>query len=518
MLPSNLLRARFKRGRIYPVYAPLDENTLSLTERMVEVFRKGVGRRKGELKEWLKVFEDEGFDYRLVRGLSKILERRCIFEVDTSIDPREARRTIFEEASRVKAVSKDEREKVIRKIATKLDTHPETLEKALYSDVEEELILGKFDPFEQDKLIKYYNLSLTQTLLFKSLRMEFTASGNWKNIFRAVKRLGLMYSVEYDGIGYTVSVDGPLSIFKMTDRYGTSLAKLLPQIIASESWKIRADVLGRKKSRIDIFELKSDEVKDTIEDVKSEDLLEQKLYDSTVEERFARSFNAYDSGWSMRREPEPLMAGRHVMIPDFSFEKRGEKVYLEIMGFWTQEYLEKKISKLNSITNLDMIVAVDESLACSKLKKLKGRVIYYKKYVPIKPILDHLKRVEETIIERESEELKMERIRLKGDIVSLEELAQQYSVTVESARRTLQTIDFEGYRKIGDCYISEAKLKELYEKLSSLEKLSDVLATVEVYGIKNPYQVLRAFGYTIIWDGLDFEKSKIKKAIDKSLP
>ncbi|MCP8303852.1 MAG: DUF790 family protein [archaeon] len=518
MLPSNLLRARVKQGRVYPIYAFLDENTLSLTERMVEAFRKGVGRRKGELRERLKVFEDEGFDYRLVRGLSKILERRCVFEVDAPIDPREARRTVFEEASRVKAVSMDEREKIIRSVATKLNTHPEALEKALYSDVEEELILGEFDPLEQDKLIKYYNLSLTQTLLFKSMRMEFTASGNWKNIFRAVKRLGLMYSVEHNGRGYTVSVDGPLSLFKMTDSYGTSLAKLLPQIIASESWKIRADVLGRKKSRIYTFELESGEVKDIVEDVIREDLLEQKLYDSTVEERFARSFHTHDSGWVLRREPEPLLAGRHVMIPDFSFEKRGVKVYLEIMGFWTQEYLERKISKLNSITNLDMIVAVDESLACSKLQKLKGRVIYYKKYVPIKPILDHLKRVEEAIIEREAEELKMERIRLKGDIVSLEELAQEYSVTVESARRTLQTTDFEGYRRIGDCYISDAKLTELDEKLSSLEKLSDVLATIEAYGIKNPYQILGALGYNIIWDGLDFEKSKIKKAVDKRLP
>jgi len=205
------------------------------------------------------------------------------------------------------------------------------------------------------------------------------------------------------------------------------------------------------------------------------------------------------------------------MIPDFSFEKHDKMIYLEIVGFWTQEYLDRKISKLNSITNLDMIVAVDESLACSKLQKLKGQVIYYKKRVPIKPILDHLKSVEESIIKREAEELKMKRIRLRGDIVGVEELAQEYSVTIESARRMLQNIDFEGYRRIGDCYISNAKLIELNKKLSTLEKLTDVLATIEKYGIKNPYQLLEALGYTIIWVGLNFDKSKIKKAVDKKI-
>ncbi|MCP8319194.1 MAG: DUF790 family protein [Candidatus Methylarchaceae archaeon HK01B] len=517
MLPSNLLRSRISHGRIYPIYVSLDVDNLSLVERMIELFSKSLGKRKGELRERLKEFEDEGFDYRLVRGLSKILERRCLFEVDTFINPGEARLLLFEEASEAKAVSMEERERVIQSVATKLDIQEDILEKALYSDVEEELILREFCTLSPEALIKYYNLSLTQTLLFKCLKMEFTASGNWKNIFRAVKRLGLLYSVEYRDGGYIVSVDGPLSLFKMTDKYGTSLAKLLPQITTTDSWKIKADVLGRKKSRIYKFELDSNEAGGLMEDIILEDIGAQKLYDSTVEERFARSFGTFDSGWELRREPEPLLAGKHVMIPDFSFEKHDKMIYLEIVGFWTQEYLDRKISKLNSITNLDMIVAVDESLACSKLQKLKGQVIYYKKRVPIKPILDHLKSVEESIIKREAEELKMKRIRLKGDIVGVEELAQEYSVTIESARRMLQNIDFEGYRRIGDCYISNAKLIELNKKLSTLEKLTDVLATIEKYGIKNPYQLLEALGYTIIWVGLNFDKSKIKKAVDKKI-
>ena len=45
-----------------------------------------------------------------------------------------------------------------------------------------------------------------------------------------------------------------------------------------------------------------------------------------------------------------------MLIPDFGFEKEGLKVYLEVVGFWTPDYLERKIRKLSSIAGVDMII------------------------------------------------------------------------------------------------------------------------------------------------------------------
>ncbi|MGQ9513841.1 MAG: DUF790 family protein [Thermoproteota archaeon] len=510
MLPSNLLRARVSRGHIFPIYAELDLGTLTLAERIVKTFEGSVGRRKGELKQRLREFEDEDFDYRLVRGLSTLLERRCIFEAETPIDPKKARMMVFEESSRAKVVSIEDRKIVIDNVAAKLGIDSKTIEEALYSDVEEELMLKKFDPVSPDTLIKYYNLSLTQTLLFRSLRMNFTASGNWKRIFRAMKRLGLMYSIERDGGGYIISVDGPLSLFKMTDRYGTLLAKLLPQIVAAESWTAKAEIIAKSKNRIYEFELSSNEAKGIVGNMMYKDSIEEK-YDSTVEERFATSFNSHNSGWVLKREPEPLLAGRNVLIPDFSFEKSGMKTYLEIVGFWTQDYLDRKVRKLNSIVNVDILLAVNESLACSKIQNLKGPIIYYKKEVPVKPILDHLKRREALFIEMETQELKIKRVRLDGDIVSLEDIARKHNISIEAVKKALQNIDFDGYRKVGLHYVSDKKFAELRKRLSNLEKLADALEAIEEYGISNPYEVLEALGYTVVWEGLNFEKSKIMK-------
>lgn len=535
MLPSNLLRARISRGRIRPVFVGLDANAVALAERITGIYRDGVGKRKGELLERLKEVENDGHDFKLVRGLSTLLERRCVFEAESELNPVEARKAVFREASIVKASSQEDRRRVLRKVSTELATSPEALEKTLFCDIEEELIMRDFKPLPNDTLLKYYNLSVTQTLLFKSLRVEFSASGNWKNIFREVKRLGLIYSVERgDGVGggeqgrqFKVSLDGPLSLFKMTERYGTSIAKLLPQITASDSWTIKAEILARSRGgKIYNFEADSKELKDLITnvgrgggDVIGEDSNQPQvgpLYDSTTEEKFARSFLSYGTGWALRREPEPLVAGTHVLIPDFSFEKDGMKVYLEVVGFWTPEYLGRKIGKLNSIAaGIDMIIAADESLACSKLERLKGKalVIYYKREVPMKPIVEHLREREASIVSEQVERLKSgEAITLKGDVVDIEEIADQRGATVASIRIALEDFKPEGYVKVGDRFISTAKLDEIDEKLDGVERLVDALGIIEASGVKDEgSRILEILGYTSTWEGMEMDKVRISK-------
>ena len=516
MLQSNLLRSKISGSRVKPIYAALDEDTLNLADRIVEAFRTHIDKRKRNLTDILKGFEDDDFDYRLVRGLSTLLERRCNFKVDSVIDPSDARKIVFEEASRTQAVTMESRNRVIQVVGDRLDISSDDLERSLYSDVDDELILKDFNQLTSEALIKYYNFSLTQTLLFKSLKMEFSASGNWKNIFRTLKRLGLMYSVESRDDEFVVSIDGPLSIFKMTDKYGTSLAKLLPKIAESESWHIKAEILGRDKKRVYTFEIKSGEVINSMEDVVETDLGRHRLYDSYVEERFARRFNSCSSKWIMKREPEPLPAGKHVLIPDFSFERNGLKVYLEIVGFWTPEYLERKITKLNSIKNVDLLVAVNESLACSKLQKMKGQLIYYAKDVPLKPIIDHLHNLDEDLVERETERFAEKNIRLNGDIVCIDDIAKEHTITIGAVRNALRNRNFRGYRKIGDYYITNIKLSELQVKIKSLGESSflDAVSIVESEGFVNSHEIIDALGYTIEWKGLDFTKARIKNKME----
>jgi predicted nuclease of restriction endonuclease-like RecB superfamily len=515
MLPFNLLIARSRAGKIRPVYVPVDHAHAALASDLVEGFQKHLGRRKGELLDALEEYEGLGYDYRLIRGLSTLLERRCIFEAESQIDPREARRRVFAEANRHALVATEEVKKaVLSKAASILSISPQQLEASLWSDMDEELVLKDFIPIAAEDLLRQYNMSLTQTLLFKATMMEFEAGGNYKQIFRRIKYLGLIYTVQKEDDVFKVMVDGPMALFKLTDRYGTSLAKLLPTIVEAGEWRLKASIVGgeRHSPRILQLELDGRDVGDSIRSP-SADEETRSVFDSSVEERFARSFEAAGTGWRLRREPEPFLVGRHVMIPDFGFEKEGMKAYLEVVGFWTEDYLAKKVQKLKEVHASNMVVAVDRALGCSRFKGLTMEVIFYERDVPVKPVIDYLRAIEEQNVAKQVESLASARLRLEGDVVSLEELADKFQTSNESVRRWLQSAPVKGYRLIGDLLVSENKLDDIDRRVSELgeAKLLRVTELIQAMGIGTPHQVLGALGYTVKWDGLDQEKATISK-------
>ncbi len=115
-------------------------------------------------------------------------------------------------------------------------------------------------------------------------------------------------------------------------------SKLLPYIVAMPRWRLKARI--RLRGRILAF---------TLNDKNAPPMPEIELkiepYDSDVEEDFYRRFSKAGSGWKILREPDPVLAGNSIMIPDFAFELNGEKVYFEIVGYWTPSYLKKKVEK-----------------------------------------------------------------------------------------------------------------------------------------------------------------------------
>ncbi|MCK4933204.1 DUF790 family protein, partial [Candidatus Bathyarchaeota archaeon] len=96
MLPLDLLIARIKKGSIQPIYAEINKENLEVATQLLDLFQASTGRKKKELLEQVSSFEVVGFDYRFIRGLSTILQRLSIFQMETAIDPLLARRILFE--------------------------------------------------------------------------------------------------------------------------------------------------------------------------------------------------------------------------------------------------------------------------------------------------------------------------------------------------------------------------------------------------------------------------------------
>jgi hypothetical protein len=147
MLTSDLLVTKISKGKIEPVYALLNQVNLEIANSIITIFQGHVGRTYGELIEELEGIEE--INYRLIRGLAQILERRCVIDTDSVIDPIAARRAVFEE-SRGFIASNEDRKKVLDKTARKISIEPDDLEKALWADHEGNLVVKEFQTITEE--------------------------------------------------------------------------------------------------------------------------------------------------------------------------------------------------------------------------------------------------------------------------------------------------------------------------------------------------------------------------------
>ncbi|MDP7976431.1 MAG: DUF790 family protein [TACK group archaeon] len=493
LFQSSLVRASVLGGKIYPKFMKLEGHDVEVAQAIIDTYSSMVGMRKGMLDEALRELE-AGRDYKLIRGLSALLDRRCRFSSTATLDPVKTRAMVFAMASGRYL----ERDTVMAEAAQRLGVTVQELEESLWSDLEENVVLIDFQQIDAVSLVKQYNLSLAQTLLLRSASMTFSVSDHWKEIFRAIKWLGLMYFAESRGQTMSVEVMGPLSLTKLTDRYGSSMAKLFEQIARCNSWNVSADVVSPNKQRMYKLELSSERHGSLL----YSEAWSENPFDSEAERRFYEDFVSVNTGWEIVREPAPVKVGSHVFIPDFGLSKYGHTVYLEVVGFWTPSYLKAKQEKLREARDLDMIIAVDEELGPVVLSG--DHVIKFKNRVPVDEVVRYLKARERGLLQATVKEASL-RVRPWGDVVKLDELAERNGLPAEVLMEVITKDGIAGYRVLGEEIVREEFIKQLEGELGDLDgrPYLEVEAFLDKKGIKSCDAFLRALGYKVVWRSLD---------------
>ncbi|RLI78472.1 translation initiation factor IF-2 [Archaeoglobales archaeon] len=465
MLPKELLEVRRFKGKVFPKFA--SDKDHALAEKIIKIFRKGKGRKYGEVLAAIKTLENAK-NYRKVRAFSRVVERfcvekACIFDISSPIEPQKVRMFLFE---RGYVTSKRERQRIVEYAAKFFNTTPEEIEKAMYADRDEELVLVDVRQITPNLLIKLYNLSLLQTAVFDCLRLNFWMSSNHKDVFRRIKWLGLMYEIQD-----SIEISGAASILKMTRRYGTAIAKLIPSIVKAKNWWIRAEIMDR--DRIYILEI-DDSFKHLFPDYD-----EKVEYDSSLEEEFARKIKVIKPDVEVIREPDVVKAGKYAFIPDFLIRKGDREVYVEIAGFWTPEYIKRKLEKVRD-ANVPLILIVREDYALEKVEL--DDVIVFSKSIPYNKVIKKLN------------EFLQDKVEFKGDVVKLNQKVE------------LPT----DYTKAGTYAIKRDLFSKIKGEIDALnpKKLKDVIPVLNKYDLT--YDVLEAFGYKIRWVGLSEDSELIK--------
>ncbi|KAB1194189.1 DUF790 family protein [Haloferax sp. MBLA0076] len=492
MLTKDLLRVSRAGGGYHPQFAGRGDRPLAA--KTIGVFQRHVGDSRASLDDSLAALESEADDFKLARGFASLLDREAVFGTDAPLPPVRARRAAFEAAMATGGVTTpEERDTALDRAASTLGSTAEVVDSSLTADREVEQVLTDFDPrWTPDELLVQYNLSLAQTALFDATEVRVRSSDP-KALVSAVKRLRLMYEIRKTDAGREVVVTGPDALFQRTRRYGTAFARLLRSVASAGEWRLTATIDDRGREREMV--LTSDDVS-----VPGVEPMAEPGFDSDVESDFAARFRGLDFDWRLVREPEPLETGTSVMIPDFAFEyEYGDfRVFFEIMGFWTPEYVEKKLRQLADVEDVELVVAVDESLGVGEeIAARDHRVVPYSGSVRVKDVADVLRDYEADLVADAASSLPAE-LTPDADVVSLADLAARHGVAVDA----LDDVVFPDHELVGRTLVRPSVLDSVAAAVEPGTSLSEAESVLDEWGLDDASAVLSRLGYRVEWEGL----------------
>jgi hypothetical protein len=292
--------------------------------------------------------------------------------VDASVDPAVAREALFTEAASRGGAS---RASIVEATAKRLGVRIERLEASLFADLPGERIVRAPDviPSVDDAACRV-NLAIAQSLLCRASVVRIRAEGAMRPVVRQARLRGLICAVSA-GPPVVLEISGPFVLFRRTLLYGRALGELLPFLARTARFELVARcVLDGQEGELRLCS--GDPIAPAIG---------PRTFDSKLEERFASDFKKTAPDWDLIREPTPVRAGDAFIFPDFLVRHRldpSRQYLLEIVGFWTAEYLETKLARLRATGIRNLILVIDEERRCADRDLPAGaRVIRYRRRI-----------------------------------------------------------------------------------------------------------------------------------------
>lgn len=346
---------------------------------LLEERRRFVGQRR---REWrTRISEPLSFaapvgKLRIALG---VLDRVVKDREPREPAPRKLRAAVFRAAAQDPS-----RERALSRVAQELGLSTEEVLSGLLGDLPEERTLMAIpEDVNPAQLALLCNEAIVSSLLHKAVRVRVTARGHARAVVRHGKLVGLLCHATLGGSKHEVVLEmsGPYGLFRHTRLYGRALASLVPRLARCHAYRLEADcALG--DGQVGRLAIRSGDPITPARELPS--------FDSQVEERFARAFGKLARSWQIVREPRPVAVGDALMFPDFELVHAGtgERWLLEIVGFWTPEYVTRKVAQLRAAGIERMIVCLDQERSCAEgALPRAGRVVHYKKSVDPRDII-----------------------------------------------------------------------------------------------------------------------------------
>lgn len=356
MWPDALLSYSAVGALVVPRF--LGEHDHPWLRVLLEEHERFIGRPQRELDARLREpLSCESPPTKRTQAIQVLARLRRGRDRSAAVPPRRARALVFAEAARTEGP----RAAVLSSVAGTLGVTADQLQDSLFADLPGERLIAPLPSLSPAELALRTNLALVQALLSRATSVRIEAEGNSRVLVRHAKWRGLICTVaRRSGAGGAVlDLSGPFALFRHTRLYGRTLGELVPLLPWCRRFQLLGDCVleGRRLA----LELRpGDPIFPAVE---------PRRYDSRLEEHFARDFRRLAPEWDVVREPEPVPVGSTLIFPDFALQHRTDAArrwLLEIVGFWTPEYVANKLALYRQARLTNLILCIDEDRNCAQ--------------------------------------------------------------------------------------------------------------------------------------------------------
>ncbi len=388
MLTADLAQSWRRGGRTGPrLLDTTDAALLRTAAELIHLVYEHEGKARGELQAAFEAYVGTGTDYRILRGLIKLLSDVCEFETISVVEPAEIRRRLFLDArahhpllppaavdGEQAATQPSERHRAAL-VATLAREHSRTsqeIEDGLYADLAAEQRLTAFDEPSPTALLDRYNLAQAQALLYRAVEMRLSIAPqeavHARFIFDAIKAYGLVHSIAGAAqSGYEVTLTGPVSLFHRSQKYGVQMAVFLPALLLCKGWYMRAEIVPREREAKAgdpanlFYEL------DAGQDALRTHLLPAPRHGGDALEKLLTAWTRTGRDWTLERTSEVIDLGAGAFVPDLvATHPNGRRIYVELFGFWTPAHLARRTAEFDREGFTDWLIITADELRCSR--------------------------------------------------------------------------------------------------------------------------------------------------------
>jgi predicted nuclease of restriction endonuclease-like RecB superfamily len=403
VLTGELVRARVVDGCVRPqLVHDGTEAIRDVAGVLIDVFREGADARwtRARIDAEVQTAIGDSKDHKLLRGLAKVIADASEFSVEAPVEPVELRDRVFR-AARARGplalepgpLGRPVAADVLGAVGAELGLSAEQILDALYADRREEQRITACDVDDVDWLLRRYDVALVQAVLLHATELKIVLQEptvpRMRQLFRWIKFHQLVHAATRVGDALHVTLDGPLSLFSQSTRYGAQLAAFLPALLLQDRWTLDATVVWDKRGWKRQLKLAS-----------TDGLVSHRAdtgaWVSKEQAWFKERFLAANSDWKLHDGDEPLdLDGRAVLLPDFKFTQGKRTAYLEIVGVWRKDWLERRLALIQAHGPGNLVLAVSKKLKADKeaLALVPGAVVEFAEIVPPKLVIEALDRV-----------------------------------------------------------------------------------------------------------------------------